>query len=250
MNLDSMLDTHGILLNDDVSNDFQQILEDEDKQISDSFEPNSFQRIFWDQQKRSLSQSAKGRRWHPLMIKWCIYLCHQSSKAYEALRDSGVIFLPSQRTLRNYTNCVKAMPGYSLAVDQQLMQAVNVESCPQWHKLVILLLDEMYIKEDLVYDKHSGKMIGFVDVGDINNHLLAYERALDQDTVPNELLATSVLVIMVKGLFMPLRFPYAHFPTKPLTGEMLFEPFWEAVFRLERVGLKVLACTFDGASAN
>ena len=70
--------------------------------------------------KRSLSRSGQGMRWHPLIIKWCLYLRQQSSKAYEVLRDSG---LPSQHTLRDYSNCVKAKPGFSCDVDQQLMKA-------------------------------------------------------------------------------------------------------------------------------
>ena len=234
--LDTLLESHGVVLDDATSKDFYQIFVDEDRQVSDKFKPDSFQSIFWKQQKCSLSRSGKGMRWHPLIIKWCLYLRHQSSKAYEVLRDSGVICLPSQRTLRDYSNCVKAQPGFSCDVDQQLMKAGNVHSCPQWHKLVILLLDEMYIKEDLVYDKHTGKMIGFVDLGEINNHLLAYERALEQNVTPMEGLASSMFVIMVKGLFTPLRFPYAHFPS---SGDLLFEPFWESVFRLERMDFKV-----------
>lgn len=69
-------------------------------------------------------------RWHPLMIRWCLYLCHQSSKAYETLRQSGCLHLPSQCTLRDYSHCVKAGAGFSTEVDCHLMKAVNMESCP------------------------------------------------------------------------------------------------------------------------
>ena len=111
---------------------------------------------------------------------------------------------------------------------------------PAWHKLVILLLDEMHIKEGLVYDKHTGRMIGFVDLGDINNHLLEIERSLETDsTAKSTTLASSVMVIMVKGLFTPLRFPYSHFPCTSITGDLLFDPFWEAIYRLERMDFKV-----------
>ena len=63
-------------------------------------------------------------------------------------------------------------------------------------------------------------------------------------------LANSMLVFMVRGLFTSLEFPYAQFPCKAITGDQLFHPFWEAVGRLERIGFKVLATTFDGASVN
>ena len=44
---------------------------------------------------------------------------------------------------------------------------------------------------------------------------------------------------MVKGLFTSLKFPYVHFPCVDISGEMLFDPFWKAVYRLERMGFKV-----------
>lgn len=171
------------------------------------------------------------------MIRWCLYLRHQSSKAYEAIRESGCLSLPSQRTLRDYSHSVKAKPGFSTEVDHQLMLASKVVLCPEWEKLVVLLLDEMYIREDLVYDKHSGKLIGFSNLGDINDHLLAFEHSLDEPE--EDVLAKSMMTFMVRGLFSPLRFAYAHFPCAKLTGDLLFQPFWEAVYRLERMGLKL-----------
>ena len=45
-------------------------------------------------------------------------------------------------------------------------------------KNVGILMDEVHIRDDLVYDKHEGNLVGFVNVGDINNHLLRFEAAL------------------------------------------------------------------------
>ena len=52
-----------------------------------------------------------------------------SSIAYEVLRNSGVVSLPSQRTLRDYTHFVESVPGFSAAVDQMLMEVLKVLSC-------------------------------------------------------------------------------------------------------------------------
>ena len=46
------------------------------------------------------------------MIKWCIYLRHLSQSAYETLRQSHCLQLPSQRTLRDYTHHIKPSSGY------------------------------------------------------------------------------------------------------------------------------------------
>lgn len=45
-------------------------------------------------------------------------------------------------------------------------------------KHMCLCMDEVKIKEGLVYDKNECKLIGYIDVGDINNYLLAFERSI------------------------------------------------------------------------
>ena len=152
----SVITSQGIALDKGTSGDMVAIMQEEEEAVRKAYPDNSFQMIFWKQQKEAAERSPKGMRWHPIMIKWCIYLRHLSSKAYETLRESGCIALPSQRTLRDYTNCIKAKAGFSSEVDRQLLQAADVGSCPKWQKLIILLLDEMYVREGLVYNKHTG----------------------------------------------------------------------------------------------
>lgn len=52
--------------------------------------------------------------------------------------------------------------GFSSEVDQELITADRLD---EWQKYVIVILDEMHIKEDLVYEKHSGEFIGFANLG-------------------------------------------------------------------------------------
>ena len=56
--------------------------------------------------------------------------------------------------------------------------------------------------------------------------------------------------MLVKGLFNCLSFPYAQFPCTVLSGELMYDPVWEAISRLELCGFKVLALTCDGLAAN
>ncbi|MCG8625210.1 MAG: hypothetical protein MJE68_24835, partial [Proteobacteria bacterium] len=87
----------------------------------------------------------------------------------------------------------------------------------------------MHIREDVVFDKHNGAMIGFAKLGDINDHLLQFEQSLTEDQ-PSPL-AKSMMVFMVRGLFNKLQFPYAQLPCASLSGDLLYEPFWEAACR-------------------
>ena len=242
--LAKVVECEGVNVDSTTNADLHTIAQSEAFRVVEKFSPGSFQRTFWKQLVEAASrEDAHGMRWHPLMIRWCLYLRHQSSGVYETLRTSGCVVLPSQRTLRDYTHFVKAAPGFSLAVDQQLMTAARIDTLEEWQKCVLLLLDEMHIREDLVYEKHSGALIGFTNLGEINEHLLAFQRSVSTDQSSPEPLSKSVMMFMVRGLFTSLHFPYAQFPCASITADLLFDPFWEAVFRLERCGFKVCACT-------
>ena len=93
-----------------------------------------------------------------------------------------------------------------------------------------------------MYDKNSFPIIGCVDVGDLNNHLLEQERS--------ERVASNILMLMVRGLFPGLELPYAQFPCTSLSADIVFPLVWASTKRLETCGFKVLACIADGALCN
>ena len=179
-----------------------------------------------------------------------MYLHHKSSGAYKTLRDSGVIRLPSGRTLRDYRHFAPAKTGFSYDYDKQLIELSRTTK-PTWlTKYLVILIDEMYVKEGLVFDKSSGVLTGFVDLGDIDNHLSEYERILSDGKQKSRALAKTIVVFMVRGALTDIVFPYAVFPVKTLKGHNPFPLFWEAVERLTRHKFRILAVTCDGASCN
>lgn len=95
-----------------------------------------------------------------------------------------------------------------------------------------------------------GALIGFTNLGDITSHLAEFERSLESDRFPTNSIANSMLVLMVRGLFSQLKFPYAQFPSTSLCGHEMYEVVWDTVGRLECCGFKVLALTCDGLAAN
>ena len=237
-----LVEKQGITVDEKLHGDLKNIIQSEGSKRMKGGESNTFQHIFWQQQVHAASKKdARGMRWHPLMIKWCIYLRYLSQGAYETLRKSNCITLPSQRTLRDYTHHYKPGTGFSAAVDTQLYNAARLDVCEERDKCIILLLDEMYVKQELVFDKNTGELIGFTDLGDINSHLMDFERSVasSESTDDEPLLAKTMMTYMVRGLFTRLEYPYAHFPSLNLTGELMFHPLWESVYRLERLGFKV-----------
>ena len=110
--LSERIEIEGEQVDECVCTDLKQIMEDSDQHINTQYPKDSFMYLFWTQQKEALAKkNMGGMRWHPLMIRWCLYLRHQSNKAYEVLRDAG-LSLPSQRTLRDYTYCTKTTTGF------------------------------------------------------------------------------------------------------------------------------------------
>ena len=76
------------------------------------------------------------------------------------------------------------------------MSAPEVVESEDWQRHVVLILDEMHIREDLVYDKHTGALIGFANLGNINHHLQQFKQFCKSDNI-TEPLAKSMLVLMV-----------------------------------------------------
>lgn len=70
----------------------------------------------------------------------------------------------------------------------------------------------MKIQEGLVFDSSCGEIVGYVDVGDINNKITSLEQRLNSADDP--IVADHMLAIMVRGIFIKLDFTLGSFPTK------------------------------------
>ena len=119
-----------------------------------------FVRLFWEEQEKAFRRKNRGMRWHPMLIKFAIFIRQQSPAVYRCLRDIGVIKLPGESTLQDYTTIFSAAPGFQKQVLEDLRK--EVEGFDDSHRYVCLLHDEMSIKCDLVFDRKSDKLLGYV----------------------------------------------------------------------------------------
>lgn len=142
--VNEMIKKQSFTLNQCDHDDLKKMVLSEDNTITHQ---TTLQKVFWEQQVDALKKSdSRGMKWYPLMIRLCIIIWHQSQSAYETMRRC--IQLPSQRTLCDYTHYTKAQPGFSAEIDAQLCSAAKIHQCEEKEKNVILLLDEMHIRED------------------------------------------------------------------------------------------------------
>ena len=130
-------------------------------------------------------------------------------RAYETLRKS---VLPSSCTLRDYRHLSSSSsPGFSTIADIQLLDIIKLARPRHLAKYVFILIDEIYLKEGLVYNKSTRSLTGFADLGGTVQQLSEYEESLSSDSNTRPL-AKTMMVFMVQGVFCNLRFPYAQFP--------------------------------------
>ena len=62
------------------------------------------------------------------------------------------------------------------------------------YRFVKILFDELYISQDLVYDWHSSRLIGFVNLGEVDRQLADLELSTSGDTPE---VSTRILTLMV-----------------------------------------------------
>ena len=94
----------------------------------------------------------------------------------------------------------------------------------------------------MVWDKHTGDLIGYVNLGDSQLNYATLKKTDD--------IASHVLVFLLRSIVNPLKFTLANIDAKNVTSLQLFPLLWKAVGILKDNDLKVMAVTSDGAAAN
>ena len=206
-----------------------------------NLEATPHMKFFWEQQMKLLQTKKMGRRYHPQVIRFALSLHGKSPSAYRELRDSGALVLPSERILRDYKNYFKPKAGINDENVCSLKEKVSSFSGVQ--RYVVLVMDEMKIQSNLVFDKVTGELIGFVDLGD---PMTNFANITDEDPV-----ATHALAFLVRGLCTDMKHVIAYFFTGNVTSFQLMPLFWRIISVLElALNLWVCAAVNDGASPN
>ena len=139
-------------------------------------------------------------------------MASKSRSCYKELRNSGILKLPSLRTLTDYKNYVRPKLGFRKQIIENLKELTH--DYFDVERYVVLMLDEMKIRSNLVFNKHDEELIGFVDLGDPDVNYNCFE---DQ----NEL-ASYTLVFYLRGLSINLKFSLGHFPTNGISAVQIY----------------------------
>ena len=206
-----------------------------------NLEDNPHMKFFWDQQMKLLQSSKMGRRYHPQIIRFAMSLDAKSASAYREVQESGALILPSERVLRDYKNYFKPKAGINKENVENLKEKASKFSDVQ--RYVAVVMDEMKIQSNLVFDKVSCELIGFIDLGDPMTNYATLE---EEDTI-----ASHALAFLVRGLATDLKHIIGYYFTGNVTSFQIMPIFCNIVSVLEvSVNLWVVAAVNDGASPN
>lgn len=224
--VNELIDKEGVSLTEQDTSDMVSIFDSVTDNVIKNFKDGSIQQIFWEQQKNYSSlRNKKSMKWHPLVIRFALSLKYASSSAYRMARNSGLIALPSDRTLRDYTHWITIKDGIQVEMVQQMKKYLEFERMQSFEKQFSLSMDEMKIRSGLVFKKDTGELTGFCNLGQVNHDLEKLSDYLTDTTQSNEVptLSDQMLVFMVRPIFKPsFSFPVAMYPSTSLTGERLY----------------------------
>ena len=85
------ISSKSITINSSIADDIEEVM-------NKNLNVSPFMKLFWEQQKSSQNKGS-GVRYHPMIIRFCLSIASKSASAYNELRSSNVLTLPSLRTL-------------------------------------------------------------------------------------------------------------------------------------------------------
>ncbi|XP_077484185.1 uncharacterized protein LOC144094136 [Amblyomma americanum] len=187
------------------------------------------------QEQLSFLSNPKGR-WREETIRNCVVWHAKSPSAYNLLRETGVLSLPSRSTLKRHIGACTGEVVSSL-IKQRLHMEAKLHS--EQARLGSLVMDEMSLKQTTSYQKQSDVVHGFVDLG-----------GAEVDFGLHDQLATHLLCFVFVGLSTHYRLPVGYYFTKALSGEQLQLLALKVMQCVEESGFKVVRLVGDNHKSN
>ena len=80
-----------------------------------------------------------------MIIRFCLSLATKSPSAYDELRNSNILILPSKGTLRDYKNAIPSHTEINRSVTDEFIKVAS--PLKGYQRCAVLSFDEIKIKE-------------------------------------------------------------------------------------------------------
>lgn len=182
-----------------------------------------------------------GEKYPPGVLAFSISLHTTSAKAYRYVREKFGKNLPHPDTIKEWfrSSDLDASSGITEHSMNALEKLSNqmLSDTPGKPLVAALLMDEMAIKRNMMWDRATNTFIGAIDCGSPN---------ADDDIT----LANNALVFMVSGMNVFIQQPVAYYFIKTLKANDRAELVLKNITELSKRNIKVKTLIFDGYSSN
>lgn len=233
------LEKCGVTLDPELSDDFMAVL------TKSPLTP--VQRQMLDKQvELANTKKTFGMRWHPILLRFALFFRSTSS---EKFRTTGMITLPGGRNLFNFSQVLFRISEFQKANVSELFNKVSTPTSDLPKTYHILILDEIEVCRNLVFQKSNGELIGYVKLSDIKTEMDQLEALISvgRATTYNPKSYT-MLVYMVKGMSNGMRELVGLLDSSFVSPETVYEKTWDIIGSLEDNGVKVLGVVSNGSS--
>lgn len=182
-------------------------------------------------------------KWHPTLIRLALMTRTTSNTA-----ATGVITLPSGKVLFNFSQVLFRIKDVQKADFEQLHTKYLEKPSDRSDIYHVLLLDEIDVHNNLVYQKSNGELIGFVKLSDVKTEVEQLEAFILQKrniTRPKHYI---LLVYMVKSITCGLKEVVGLLDRDMLSREMLYDTTWDIIKSLEENKIKIIGVVLNGSS--
>ena len=147
---------------------------------------------------------------------------------------------------RSWTEKELSLPRSSVKVDAKSLYTMRRALIPKSQELICasarlsgaqricLSFDEVKIQENLVFDKYTGNLVGFVDLGDTELNTTPFNNT--------DKLASHVMLFYVRSLAENFKFSFSYFATDGMSAYQLMVLFWDDVSILEITCHLIVIC--------
>ncbi|KAL1475603.1 hypothetical protein MTO96_037172 [Rhipicephalus appendiculatus] len=177
--------------------------------------------------------------WSEVTVRHAVVLRNLSTRAYEHVRSTGILRLPCRSTLERFMGSSRGEVGVTELVKQRL--SAELSSRPSLQaRTCSLIVDEMRVKQRLLYHKQRDAFIGEVDYG-VN---------FPKETTSEPVLANSLLCFVLNGLSVSFKIPVAYFFARNCTGRELHMLMRHVLKEVEEIGFFVVRIVTDNHKIN
>lgn len=216
-----------------------------------------FQKIDSNEVIQCLMNGVKpGEKYSEEVRKFCLTLTYHSPMAYEVVRKKFDNNLPHQRTIRAWfaKSDLDGEPGLSARTLKRLKSCI--EDMDGEPLLCTIVFDEMYIREQILWDDNKMNYVGFISYGSYGKESQRNQGEKDKKkkgtTKPNDNIpfAKKALNFMLTGINRNFQFPLAYHLVRDLKADELKALVSEYIIKVSECGIKIAQLSFDGDPKN